>query len=278
MTPPAARITQITPAKGFSFPSLREIWGHRDLVYVLVRRDVAIRYKQTVIGAFWAILQPLLLAAVFTIFFGILAKVPSEAGVPYPVFAVSGMVMWLFFSAAMTGASQSTMANKELISKVYFPRVIIPLAAVVSPAVDFALGLVVVVVVMLLYGLTPEIQALLLPLLVLFALLTALGIGLWLSALHVKYHDIQHVIPFLVLVGLFITPIVYPFELVPEAVRPLYAINPMVGVLETYRWMLFSESPWPGAVMAIPVITSAVLLVTGALYFQRAERGFADVI
>lgn len=274
----APRVTVIEPAKGFSFPSLREIWAHRDLVYVLVRRDVSIRYKQTAIGAFWAILQPLLLAAVFTIFFGILAKVPSEAGVPYPVFAVSGMVMWLFFSAAMTSASQSTLANKELISKVYFPRVIIPLAAVVSPAVDFALGFVVVVAVMLAYGLTPEIQVLLLPLLALLALSTALGIGLWLSALHVKYHDIHHVIPFLVLVGLFITPIVYPFELVPESVRPLYAVNPMVGVLETYRWMLFSESPWPGVVMVIPLITSIVLLVTGALYFQRAERGFADVI
>lgn len=236
------------------------------------------RYKQTAIGALWALLQPLLLAGVFTVFLGVLVKVPSERGVPYSLFALSGMVMWLFFSGAMTSSSESTIKDKELISKTYFPRILIPISAVLPYVIDFGIGFAVVLVFAMVTGHLPGVALLLLPVLVVLALSTALGLGMWLSALNVKYRDVHHVVPFIVLVGMFITPVTYPFHLIPVDLRPLYALNPMVGVIEGFRWMLFSEVSWPGAVMAIPVATSVVLLVSGFLYFQRAERDFADVI
>jgi lipopolysaccharide transport system permease protein len=268
----------VEPSSGLRFPDLRELWGHRDLIYLLVRRDIAVRYRQSAVGALWAILQPVLLAVVFSVFLGLLAKVPSAEGIPYPVFAVSGMVMWLFFSEAMSRSSESTVASEALITRVYFPRVIIPLAAVLPQLVDFAVGFVVVIGAMLLYGVEPSLRVLLLPGVVLVALTTALGIGLWLSALHVRYRDVQHVVPFAILVGLFITPITYPLSLVPSALQPLYAINPLVGVLEGYRWVLFAGFPFPGAILLIPLITSLLLLITGALFFERMETTFADVI
>jgi lipopolysaccharide transport system permease protein len=268
----------IGPAKGFSLPSLRELWDQRDLLYFLARREVSVRYKQSVIGVFWAVLQPLLLAVVFSVFFGHLAKVPSEPGVPYAPFAVSGMVLWLFFSGAMANGAESTVANERLISKVYFPRVIIPLAAVCPALIDFCVAFLVVVVVVLAYGIVPPIQIFLMPLLLLLALTTAVGLSLWLSALNVRYRDVHHAIPFVILVGLFVSPITYPFDLVPDNVQPLYALNPLVGVFETYRWMLFPSAGWPGAIILIPVAASVVLLVTGAAYFQHAERSFADII
>jgi lipopolysaccharide transport system permease protein len=251
---------------------------HRDLLYFLARRDVSVRYKQSAIGVFWAVLQPLLLAAVFTIFFGNLARVKSEAGVPYAPFAVSGIVLWLFFASAMANASESTLANERLISKVYFPRVLIPLAAICPPLIDFCVAFVVVVLTLFAYGIVPPIQILLMPALMLLAVTTATGIGLWLSALNVRYRDVHHVIPFIILVGLFISPITYPFDLVPQGVRAIYAINPLVGVFETYRWMLFPSAGWPGAIILIPIAASLLLLISGAAYFQRAESTFADVI
>jgi lipopolysaccharide transport system permease protein len=248
------------------------------LVYFLVRRDIAIRYKQSAVGALWAVLQPVLLGIVFSLFLGSLAKVPSEEGIPYPVFALSGMVMWLYFASSISLTSNSTVGNAELISKVYFPRIIIPLAASLQPVMDFAIGVVVVLVAMAIYGVAPAPQVVLIPLIVPVALAVALGLGLWLSALHVRYRDVQVIVPFAIQVGLFITPIIYPFDLVPENLQPLYALNPMVGVLELYRWMLFAEAPWPGAIVAIPFLAGLVLLFTGARFFQRAERSFADVI
>ena len=187
------------------------------------------------------------------------------------------MVLWLFFAGAMTGASESTVANEKLISKVYFPRVIIPLAAACPPLIDFCVAFGVVVVAIFAYGIVPPIQIFLMPLLLLLALTTAIGIGLWLSALNVRYRDVHHAIPFVILLGLFISPITYPFHLVPHAVRAIYAINPLVGVLETYRWMLFPSAGWPGAII-IPIAASILLLVTGAAYFHRAESTFADII
>jgi lipopolysaccharide transport system permease protein len=268
----------IEAPSGFSLPSLHELWDHRDLLYFLARREVSVRYKQSVIGVFWAILQPLLLAVVFSVFFGRLAKVPSEPGVPYAPFAVSGMVLWLFFAGAMTGAAESTVANEKLISKVYFPRVIIPLAAVCPPLIDFCMAFCVVVIAILVYGIVPPIQIFLMPVLLLLALTTATGLGLWLSALNVRYRDVHHAIPFVILVGLFVSPITYPFHLVPHALRPIYAINPLVGVLETYRWMLFPTAGWPGVIIVIPIVASVLLLVSGAAYFQRCESSFADII
>ncbi len=268
----------IEPQRGFALPSVRELWDQRDLLYFLARREVSVRYKQSVIGVFWAVLQPVLLAVVFAVFFGQLAKVPSQPGVPYALFALSGMVLWLFFSGAMSKAAESTVANERLISKVYFPRIIIPLAATVPALIDFCVAFVVVVAAIFVYGIVPPIQILLMPLLLVLALVTAAGIGLWLSALNVRYRDVHHAIPFVILLGLFISPITYPFDLVPENVQPLYALNPLVGVLETYRWMLFPSAGWPGAIILIPIAASVVLLVTGAAYFQRAERTFADII
>jgi len=268
----------VEPSSGLRFPDLREVWEHRDLIYLLVRRDTAVRYRQSAVGAAWAILQPLLLAIVFSVFLGLLAKVPSAEGIPYPVFAISGLVLWFFFAESLSQTSESTVSSETLITRVYFPRVIIPLAAVMPQLVDFALGLVVVIGAMLVYGADPSLRVLLLPVVVLVALTTALGIGLWLSALNVRYRDVRHVVPFVILVGLFITPITYPLSLVPSALQPLYAINPMVGVLEGYRWVLFAGFPFPGAILLIPLVASVLLLITGALFFARMEATFADVI
>jgi lipopolysaccharide transport system permease protein len=268
----------IEPARGFSLPSVSEIWEHRDLLYFLVRRDVAVRYKQSAIGVAWVVLQPVLLAVVFSVFFGLLAKVPSQSHIPYPLFAVSGMVLWLFFAAALTNASTSTVQSSELISKVYFPRVLIPLAAVLAPLVDLAIALLVVLSAMLIYGVTPNVQVVLLPLIVTMAVTTAFGLGLWLSAVNVKYRDVHLTVPFLILLGLFITPITYPFHLVPRVYQVLYSINPMVGVLETYRWMLFPHALFPTTAFLMSLGMCATLMTGGALYFKRAECDFADVI
>jgi lipopolysaccharide transport system permease protein len=274
----SAPLRVIEPPTRFSRPRLRELWEHRDLLYLLARREVSARYKQSAIGVAWAILQPLLLAVVFSVFFGHLAKVPSEHGVPYPAFAVSGMVLWLFFAGAMAAVTTSTVANRELISKVYFPRVIIPIAAIAQPLVDFAIAFVIVLLTLVVYGISPPIQILLIPFAVGLALTTALGIGLWLSALNVRYRDVHLAVPFVIMVGLFVSPITYPFHLVPAGLRPIYALNPLVGVLETYRWMLFPSAAWPGALVLIPIAISTLLLVSGAIYFQRTEHTFADVI
>ncbi len=246
----------IEPPTRFAWPNLPELWEHRDLLYLLARREVSARYKQSAIGVAWAVVQPLLLAVVFSVFFGKLAKVPSERGVPYPAFAVSGMVLWLFFAGAMSSVTSSTVANRELISKVYFPRVLIPLAAVAQPLVDFTIAFVVVLLTLVVYGVTPPIQILLIPLAVGLALTTALGIGLWLSAINVRYRDVHLAVPFLIMVGLFVSPITYPFHLVPAGLRAIYAINPLVGVLETYRWMLFPTANWPGTLVLIPIAVS----------------------
>jgi len=268
----------ITPSHGWKLPNLRELWEYRDLAYFLVRRDVSIRYRQTLIGTVWAILQPLLLAGVFTLFLGHLAKVPSTTGIPYPVFAVTGMAMWLYFSQAMLFSSDSTVASRELIAKVWFPRMVIPVAAVIPPLVDFVPAFLVALVVMLAYGIVPPIQIVLMPFLAVLTLVVALGAGLWLSALNVRYRDVRIVVPFLIQVGLFVSPIIYPFSVVPHEAQPFYAINPMVGVLEAYRWMLFPDADTVGRLIIIPIVTGIVLLISGAFYFTRSEREFADVI
>ena len=274
----ATQTRVITAATGFELPSARDLWDSRDLIYLLMRRDVAIRYKQTAIGAVWAVLQPILFALVFSLFFGRYARIPSGADVPYPVFALSGMVLWLYISSSLLKISESTVGNAQLITKVYFPRAIIPLSASAQPLVDFIVAFSIVIPVSLLYGVTPSLRILLLPGLLLLAWLVVLGAGLWFSALNVKYRDIAFVVPFMVLVGLFMTPIVYPFDLVPSSLQALYALNPAVGILETYRWLLFSGAPGPGLLVLGPIIAAPLLLISGAWYFQRAERDFADVI
>ena len=267
----------IEPATSWPKPDLRELWEHRDLVYFLARRDVAIRYKQAVIGTFWAVLQPLLLAAVFSVFLGILAKVPSEEGIPYPLFAVSGLVMWIFISQGIIKSTTSTVESSAMISKIYFPRLAIPLASVMPPAVDFVVSFVVVVLVALGYGFVPGPQILLIPSVVALAFACALGTGLWAAALNARYRDIAHLVSFGLLLGLFIAPIVYPLSQVPDNLQVLYAINPVVGVLEAYRWMLLGTDPELFSIV-FSVVISVVLLVTGLIYFRRAEQSFADVL
>lgn len=268
----------IEPESGLALPDFREAWEYRDLLYFLVRRDFVVRYKQTIAGLLWSVLQPIGFTVVFSVFLGLLADVPSRSGVPYPLFALTGMTMWLFFSKALQSSAESTVQSADLLSKIYFPRILIPLSALFASAVDFVVALGVVVVAMFLYGEPPGLEMLALPPIILLAMATALGGGLWFSALFVRYRDIQHLLAFLLLSGLFVTPIVYPFELVPEYLQPLYAINPMVGVIELFRWALFGSLTASVAVLAIPVVTSIVAVVTGALYFRHGERTFADVI
>lgn len=268
----------VEPPSGWRFPNLHELRERRDLILLMVKRDLAIRYRQSVVGVAWAILQPLLLAVVFSIFLGNFSKISSAPGIPYAVLAVSGMVMWLFIAESVSAAANSTLGSANLISRVYFPRVIIPLAAVIPSLVDFAISFVVVIGAMLIYGMEPSARIVLLPIVILVALTNIVGIGLWLSALHVKYRDVQQALPFAILLGFFITPIVYPITSIPAAIKPIYDLNPVVGILEGYRWVLFSVYHFPGAVLIVPVVAGIALLVTGALFFERMETSFADVI
>lgn len=278
-TPAASVVTVIEARTGLAWPDWRELSAHRELIYVLGRRDIAVRYKQSFVGALWAVMQPLLLAGVFSLFFGLLADIDSGLpGVPYPVFAVLGMVTWLFFTSAVLTVSSSTASSASLLSKVYFPRLVIPLAALLSPIVDFAIALCVALVVTLAYSVVPPVQVVLLPLLVPLLLAVILGFGLWLSALQVKYRDIGNIVSFMLLVGLFITPIVYPFSNVPDQYQLLYGLNPMVGVMELMRWMTLPGSDFAVVPLIVTVVETTVLILTGILYFGRAERSFADVI
>ena len=276
--PESPAVTVVEPAKGWVWPNWRELWSHRDLLWVLARRDVAVLYKQSLIGAVWAVIQPLLLAAVFSLFFGLLAHIDTGTSVPYPVFALLGMVTWLFFASAVAKMASSTLMSAPLISKVYFPRLVIPLASVSAPLVDFAVGFVVALIVTLAYGVTPPVQVFLSPLLVPVLLAVTLGFGLWLAALHVKYRDIGNLVSFGLLLGLFITPIVYPLGNVPDAYHLLYSLNPMVGVLELMRWMVLPGSEFPVVPLSVTLVEACVLLATGILYYGRAEREFADVV
>lgn len=254
------------------------LWRYRELIYFLARRDVSIRYKESVIGVAWAVLQPVLLAVVFSVFLGRLAKVPSDDGVPYPVFALAGLVLWGFFSMALGRAANSAVLSVDLISKVWFPRIVIPVAATLPAALDFVIALVVVIIAMVIYGVPLSLGLLLLPLTVPLVLITALAFGIWLAALNVRYRDVNVAVPFLLQVGLFVTPIIYPFALVPHAAQPIYALNPVVGVLELYRWTLFADAPFPGLIVLWPLIIIPIALLLGSLYFARTEGDFADVI
>ncbi|WP_217644451.1 ABC transporter permease [Geodermatophilus amargosae] len=253
------------------------MWAYRDLVYFLTWRDIKVRYKQTALGAAWAVLQPVLTMVVFSIFFGRLAGVPSE-GVPYPVFAYTALVPWTFFANAVTQASNSLVAQEAMLTKVYFPRLIVPLAAVLAGLVDVSIAFVVLVGLMLAYGTVPTVAILALPLLVVFAAITALAVGLWLSALNVRYRDVRYTLPFIVQLWLFASPVAYPSSLVPEAWRPLYGVNPMVGVVDGFRWALLGGTESPGSAFLVSVAAVVALLVGGLAYFRRMERSFADAV
>jgi lipopolysaccharide transport system permease protein len=271
-------VTVIGPETGVRLPDLAEIWAYRDLLYYLVRRDFLVRYKQSLVGLLWAVLQPIGFTVVFSVFLGALANVPSQHGIPYPLFALAGLAMWLFFSKALQSGAESTVNSADLLSKIYFPRVLIPLSALLAATVDFLVALVVVVVALFVYGRPPGPEILALPAVIVLAMLVAFGGALWFSALFVRYRDIRHLLAFVLLAGMFVTPIVYPFELVPHGLQPLYALNPLVGVLELYRWALFGTLSASVTVLLIPFAVGIVTVVTGALYFRASEGTFADVI
>lgn len=267
----------IEPARGWKALGLRELWEYRELLYFLTWRDVKVRYKQTALGGLWAILQPLSTMVVFSLFFGRLARVPSE-GVPYPLFSFAALVPWTFFSNGLLQSANSVVANQNLITKIYFPRIAIPIATVLSGAVDFALAFLLLLGLMLWYDVSITARALWVVPFALLALVTALGVGLWLAALNVQYRDVRYTAPFLAQLWLFATPIAYPSSLLSEPWRTVYGINPMVGVVEGFRWALVGTQTQPGAMIAVSSLAALIVLFGGALYFRRMEQTFADVV
>jgi lipopolysaccharide transport system permease protein len=266
---------RIEPPHGWLELRLRELWDYRELLYFFVWRDVKIRYKQTAIGIAWVILQPLMTMGVFTLFFGRLAKLPSQ-GLPYPVFYFAALVPWTYFSCALQSATNVVVENQRIITKVYFPRLVLPFSAVLSGLVDFAIGFVVLAILTLAYGIRPTMAALWLPLLLLLAILTALGVGLWMSALNALYRDVRFVMPFVVQFWMFASPVAYPSALVPERWRWLYGLNPMAGVIDGFRWALTGHGQSPGPVMLASAAMVVVVLVGGLFFFQRMESTVAD--
>jgi lipopolysaccharide transport system permease protein len=254
-----------------------ELWRYRELLIFQAIRDIKVRYKQTLLGAAWAILQPVLTMVVFTIFFGKLAGVPSD-GIPYPIFTFSALLPWQLFAYALTHSSNSLVDNAHVLTKVYFPRLILPLAALIAGLVDFTIAFLVMGGMMLYYGIFPGWALITLPLFVVLALAAALSVGLWLSALNVKYRDIRYTIPFLAQLWLFVTPVAYSSSLVPAQWQAIYAINPMVGVVEGFRWALLGKSAPPGAMLIVSVAATAILLTGGLFYFRRMEKSFADIV
>lgn len=266
----------VRPPRGWAPIQFRALWDYRELLYFLTWRDIKVRYKQTALGFAWAIIQPLFMMIVFTLFFGILAKVPSN-GIPYPLFTYTALLPWTLFSEGIARSSMSLVQDANLVQKVYFPRLIMPLSSILSPVVDFAIALTILVGMMFYYGYLPTVRVLWLPVFVLLAMVTALGVGLWLSAINVKYRDVRYVIPFLTQLWLFASPVVYSSSLVPVRFQAFYGLNPMAGVIEGFRWVLLGAEP-PSSLIAVSIIVVLIVLVSGAFYFRRSEKTFADVV
>jgi lipopolysaccharide transport system permease protein len=267
---------RVTPQQGWASLGLREVWQYRELLYFLVWRDIKVRYKQTALGASWAILQPFMTMVAFSIFFGRLAKVPSD-GIPYPIFSYTALLPWTFFAYALGQASNSLVGSAHLVSKVYFPRLVIPIASIFTGLLDFGVAFVVLLVMMVFYGITPTAAVITLPLFLLLTFVTALGVGLWLSALNVEYRDVRYTVPFLTQFWLFITPVAYSSSLVPEQWRIVYGLNPLAGVVEGFRWALLGADA-PGPMVWASAGVAGLLLASGVVYFRRMERTFADVV
>lgn len=271
------RTITIKPSKGWAALNLKDLWNYRELIFFFTWRDLKVRYKQTLLGASWAILQPFLTMVVFSVFFGGLAKVPSD-GVPYPIFSFTALLPWTLFSKAMQDASRSLVASANIISKVYFPRLILPLSSVLAGVVDFLIAFAVLLVMMLFYGISPTANIWTLPLFILLALITAIGVGLWLSALNVMYRDVGYVIPFLTQFWMYLTPIVYPASMIPEQWKFVYALNPLTGVVEGFRWAILGTGEGPGISLLISASIALLLTISGLFYFRRMERKFADMV
>jgi lipopolysaccharide transport system permease protein len=275
---PREEVLVLRPTRGWGNLDLKEVWLYRELVYFLTWRDLKVRYKQTLLGAAWAVIQPVVTMVVFSIFFDRLLKVPSD-NIPYPIFSYTALLPWGVFSKALTDAGRSLVLNRTMITKVYFPRLIVPLASVLASVVDFAIAFVILLVMMGYYHIMPRAAALwALPFLLILSLVTALGVGLWLSALNVLYRDIGYILPFLTQLWFYVTPIVYPSSKVPARWQMIYALNPLVGVVEGFRWALLRADTAPGLMVAISALIALLLLVSGLFYFRRMERTFADMV
>ena len=269
--------TRREASKGWAWPKLRELWEYRELLYFFAWRDIKVRYKQTVMGALWAIIQPFFTMVIFSLFFGRLANVPSD-GVPYPVFSFTALVPWTFFANALAQASNSLVSNANMIKKIYFPRLALPIATVLAGIIDFAVAFIVLLGIMLFYGLVPTVNIIWLPFFALLALVTSLGVSLWLAVMNVQFRDVRYTVPFLTQAWLFMTPIAYPSSLLPEPWRTLYGLNPMAGVVEGFRWALLGTDTAPGKMIIVSSLVALILLIGGAFYFRRMEESFADVL
>ncbi len=278
LPPPAMLVhTHIAPTTGWVNLKFRELWEYRELVFFFVWRDLKVRYKQTIVGAGWAVIQPIFSMVVFTIIFGNLAKLDSD-GVPYAIFSFTALVPWSFFVATLTGTAGSMLSNAGMIKKIYFPRLTIPLSEILSSSVDFGIQFVVLVVLMLVFKITPTLNVLWLPLFVLLAVVTALGVGLWLATWNFRFRDIKYIQGFLIQSWFFITPIVYSTSLLDEPWKTLYGLNPMAGVVEGFRWALLGTSNAPSGMIGYSALAALVILISGLYQFRRLERTFADVI
>lgn len=266
----------IRPIRGWLLINFKEIWLYRDLLYFLIWREVKVRYKQTVLGAAWAVIQPFFMMVVFTLFFGKLAKIPTE-GIPYPLFSYAALLPWMFFTEGINRSVNIMVHDTSLIKKVYFPRLIMPLAGVISPLIDFVISFLIFVLMMFYFGYIPTLRIFWLGGFLFLAVITSLAVGMWLSAINVRYRDIRYAVPFIIQIWLFLSPVVYPSTLLPRAWRLIYSLNPMAGVIEGFRWVLLGTDP-PKLLMGISIFVVLVALVSGVFYFRRMETTFADVL
>jgi len=270
-------VLRIQPSTGWTPLNLKELWEFRELMGIFVWRDLKVRYRQTVIGVLWAILQPVLTMVIFSIFFGRLAGIPSDS-MPYPIFSYAALVPWTFFANSINLASVSLVNHTEMIKKIYFPRLTMPVAAILSILVDFVLAFSVLLGMMLYYGYVPTINVLWFPFFVLLTMMTALGVGLWFSAMNVQFRDVRYMVPFITQAWFFATPVAYPSSLLSEPWRTLYGLNPMVGVVEGFRWALLGTDTAPGPIVFVSFLVALLIFVSGLYYFRRTEKIFADVI
>jgi len=266
----------IRPPRKWVPVDLKELWAYRELIITFTLRDIKLRYKQTGLGIAWAVLQPIITMAIFTVIFGGFAKIPSD-GVPYPLFVLSALLPWTLFAEGLTRSTASMVSNANIMTKVYFPRLIMPLSSIISPLVDFVVSFIILIAMMVYFGFMPTINIVFLPLFLLLALATSLGVGLWLSALNVKYRDFQYTVPFLIQIGMYASPVVYASSLIPTALRTWYGLNPMTGVIEGFRWALLGTGA-PGTMVLVSVGMVIVLLVSGMFYFRRMEQYYADIV
>ena len=266
----------IRPLSGLVPIDFKELWAYRELLLTFVSRDIKVRYTQTMLGAAWAIIQPFFMMVVFTLFFGRLAKIPSE-GLPYPIFSYAALLPWTLFAEGLTRSTNSMVTNANIMNKVYFPRLVLPIAGVISPLVDFLIAFMILIGMMAYFGYVPTINIIWLPAFILLAIATALGVGLWLSALNVQYRDFQYTLPFIIQLWLFASPVVYPSTILPEPYRIIYGLNPMAGVIEGFRWALLGTSP-PSSLIIVSIVAVSTILITGAFYFKHMEKIFADVV